>query len=302
MLNSLFVFFTSFLFKPVLNDAPEPLQISFQDSASPGLEGIVDLHDSIFFYLIVISVGVFWVLGSILINFNSNKSPIIYKYLNHGTLIELIWTITPALVLIAIAFPSFKLLYMLDEVISPAMTIKVAGHQWYWSYEYSDFIREGNEAIEFDSYMIPESDLELGQLRLLDVDNRLVIPVDTHIRFVVTGTDVIHDFAVPSLGIKIDAVPGRLNQTSAIAKRTGIFYGQCSEICGTYHGFMPSVVEAVETENFLVWLDQASLSPLFFITPFLFLLNKDNIIMYIINNYLVISLSAIIFFLFFLFY
>jgi cytochrome c oxidase subunit 2 len=124
------------------------------------------------------------------------------------TLIELIWTITPALVLIAIAFPSFKLLYMLDEVISPTMTIKVAGHQWYWSYEYSDFINEDGEAIEYDSYMVPDSDLEDGQLRLLDVDNRVIVPVDTHIRFIVTATDVIHDFAVPSLGLKIDAVPG----------------------------------------------------------------------------------------------
>lgn len=156
----------------------------------------------------------------------------------------------------AIAFPSFRLLYMLDEVISPAITIKVAGHQWYWSYEYSDFIREDGEAIEFDSYMIPESDLELGQFRLLDVDNRIVLPVDTHVRFIVTGTDVIHDFAVPSLGLKIDAVPGRLNQTSVIVIRAGTFYGQCSEICGTYHAFMPVVLRATDQEGFLVWLEQ----------------------------------------------
>ena len=147
---------------------------------------------------------------------------------------------------------------MLDEVISPAMTIKVAGHQWYWSYEYSDFVREDNEPIEFDSYMIPESDLEVGQLRLLDVDNRVIVPVDTHIRFIVTGTDVIHDFAIPALGLKIDAVPGRLNQTSVIIRRAGVYYGQCSEICGTYHGFMPSVVQGVEVENFLVWLEQVN--------------------------------------------
>jgi len=242
---------------PIFNDAPEPWQIGFQDGASPGFEGIVDLHDSIFFYLVVISIGVFWILGSVIRNFNINNSPIVYKYSNHGTLIELIWTITPALILIAIAFPSFKLLYMLDEVISPAMTIKVAGHQWYWSYEYSDFINEEGESIEFDSYMVPDSDLELGQLRLLDVDNRVVVPVDTHIRFLVTGTDVIHDFAIPSLGLKIDAVPGRLNQTSVIIRRAGSYFGQCSEICGAYHGFMPSVIEAVGLENFLVWLDQA---------------------------------------------
>ncbi|KAH0446767.1 hypothetical protein IEQ34_024393 [Dendrobium chrysotoxum] len=147
-----------------------------------------------------------------------------------------------ALVLIAIAFPSFKLLYLMDEVLSPSMTVKVAGHQWYWSYEDSDFL---NESIEFDSYMVPETDLEDGQLRLLDVDNRVVVPIDTHIRFLFTGADVIHDFAVPSLGLKIDAVPGRLNQTSVLIEREGVFYGQCSEICGVYHGFMPIAVEAI---------------------------------------------------------
>lgn len=241
--------------QPIYNDAPEPWQIGFQDGASPGFEGITELHDSIFFFLVVISVGVFWALGSVMINFNSTSSPIAYKYANHGTLIELIWTITPALILIAIAFPSFKLLYMLDEVISPTMTIKVAGHQWYWSYEYSDFINEDGEAIEYDSYMVPDSDLEDGQLRLLEVDNRVIVPVDTHIRFIVTATDVIHDFAVPSLGLKIDAVPGRLNQTSVLVQREGVFYGQCSEICGVYHGFMPVVIEAVSLEKYLVWLD-----------------------------------------------
>jgi cytochrome c oxidase subunit 2 len=146
---------------------------------------------------------------------------------------------------------------MLDEVISPAMTIKVVGHQWYWSYEYSDFISKDGEAIEFDSYMVPESDLELGQLRLLEVDNKVIIPVDTHIRFIVTGTDVIHAFTSPSLGLKIDAVPGRLNQTSVIVDRELTSYGQCSEICGIYHGFMPSVIKAVSQEEFLVWLENA---------------------------------------------
>ena len=224
------------IFKIIFNDAPQPWQIGFQDSAAPGFTGIVELHNTIFFYLVVISVGVFWVLGSIIYYYNSNKSPIVHKYLNHGTLIELIWTITPALVLIAIAFPSFRLLYLLDEVISPTITIKVVGHQWYWSYEYSDYVNESGESIEFDSYMIPESDLELGQFRLLDVDNKVIVPVDTHIRLIITGADVIHSWAVPSLGIKIDAVPGRLNQTSILAERTGVFYGQCSEICGVWHG------------------------------------------------------------------
>lgn len=236
-------------------DAPEPWQLGFQDGATPTYEGITELHNSIFFYLVVIFIGVTWAIGSIIVNFSQNKNPIVYKYLNHGTTIELIWTITPAFVLIAIAFPSFKLLYLMDEVISPSMTIKAVGHQWYWSYEYSDFVNDENESIEFDSYMIPDSDLVDGQLRLLDVDNRVVVPVDTHIRFVVTGADVIHDFAVPALGLKIDCTPGRLNQTSVFIQRPGVFYGQCSELCGVYHGFIPIAIEAVSLDEYLTWLD-----------------------------------------------
>lgn len=247
-----------FVVKTLYNDSPEPWKIGFQDGASPTFEGITELHDSIFFYLIIIGIGVAWFLASVIINYNSNASPLSHKYYNHGTLIELVWTVTPAFILIAIAFPSFKLLYLMDEVISPSMTIKVVGHQWYWSYEYSDFVNEDGDSIEFDSYMIPDSDLEDGQLRLLEVDNRVVIPVDTHVRFVVSGGDVIHDFAVPALAIKIDATPGRLNQVSVIAQREGVFYGQCSELCGTYHAFMPIAVEAVSLDKYLVWLDSQS--------------------------------------------
>lgn len=254
------LFFSEFFstsLAPIFNDAPEPWQFGFQDGASPSHEGITELHDTIFFYLVVICFGVLWVLTSVILSFRTttNSEKMVYKYANHGTLIELIWTITPAFVLIAIAFPSFKLLYLMDEVISPSMTVKVAGHQWYWSVEYSDFINEDGESIEFDSYMVPETDLEDGQLRLLEVDNRIVVPVDTHIRFIVTGADVIHDFAVPSLGLKLDAVPGRLNQTSVLIEREGVFYGQCSEICGVYHGFMPIAVESVSPEKYLSWID-----------------------------------------------
>lgn len=241
----------SYIFKTMYCDAPEPWQIGFQDGATPTFEGITELHNAIFFYLVVILVGVVWVMGSVVANFSSSKSSIIYKYRNHGTLIELVWTITPAFILIAIAFPSFKLLYLMDEVISPTLTIKVVGHQWYWSYEYSDFVNDDGSSIEFDSYMIPETDLEDGQLRLLDVDNRVVVPVDTHIRFVVTGADVIHDFAVPALGLKIDCVPGRLNQTSVLIQREGVFYGQCSEICGILHSSMPIVIESVNIDKFV---------------------------------------------------
>lgn len=243
------------IFTPVLCDAAEPWQLGLQDNATPNAEGILELHDTILFYIIVVLTLVVWMLASTVLNFGDSKSQIAHKYSNHGTLIELIWTITPAFVLVAIAFPSFKLLYLMDEVISPSMTIKVAGHQWYWSYEYSDYITEDGESVEFDSYMVPETDLEVGQLRLLDVDNRVVVPVDTHIRFIVTGQDVIHSFAVPSLGIKVDAIPGRLNQTSVLIQRDGVYYGQCSEICGVYHGFMPCVIEAVPMEKYITWLD-----------------------------------------------
>lgn len=246
------------IFNITHNDAAQPWQLGFQDSAAPGFSGIDTLHETIGFYLILISITVFWVLFNIIYYYNNNKNPISYKYFTHGSVIEFVWTIIPALILLAIAGPSFELLYIMDEVLSPTLTIKVVGHQWYWSYEYSDFITESGDAIDFDSYMIPESDLELGQFRLLDVDNRLIIPVDCHIRLIVTGADVIHSFAVPSLGLKLDCVPGRLNQVSFIAERIGTFYGQCSEICGVWHGFMPICVEAVSDNDFLIWLDSQS--------------------------------------------
>ena len=243
------------MFRTVWCDAPTAWQLSFQDCASPTHEGIVVLHDTICFYLVLVSFLVFWVLGSVVINYNSNVNNIAMKYSSHGTLIELIWTITPALILILIAFPSFKLLYLIDEVISPTLTVKAIGNQWFWSYELSDFINEDGDSIEFDSYTIPTSDLEEGQFRLLDVDNRLLVPVNTHVRYIVGSNDVIHDWAVPSLGIKIDANPGRLNQTSDIAEREGVFYGQCSELCGVAHNSISIVVEAVSLERYLEWLN-----------------------------------------------
>jgi cytochrome c oxidase subunit 2 len=152
-----------------------------------------------------------------------------------------------------VALPSFALLYSIDEVIDPAVTIKVVGHQWYWSYEYSDFEAQLG-TINFDSYMIPEDELEMGELRLLEVDNRIVLPVNTHIRVLVTAADVLHSWAAPSLGVKMDACPGRLNQTSLFILREGVFYGQCSEICGVGHGNMPIVVEAVALDKYISWL------------------------------------------------
>jgi cytochrome c oxidase subunit II len=237
-------------------DIPMPWGIYFQDSATPQMEGLVELHDNIMYYLVIILFGVAWIMLSIVRNFIQTKSPISHKYLNHGTLIELIWTITPALILILIAFPSFKLLYLMDEVNDSSMSVLAEGHQWYWSYQYPDFLNVEEEFIEFDSYLVPESDLEEGTLRMLEVDNRVILPELTHVRFIVTSGDVIHSFAVPALGIKTDAYPGRLNQVSIFINREGVFYGQCSEICGILHSSMPIVIESVSLEKFLTWLEE----------------------------------------------
>ena len=235
------------------NDAPRAWGVYFQDCATPQMEALIELHDYIMFYLIIILLAVGWILLSIIRNYVRNK--ISNKYGNHGTLIELVWTITPAIILILIAFPSFKLLYLMDEITDPNMTILAEGHQWYWSYQYPDFLNNENEYLEFDSYLVPESDLQEGALRMLEVDNRLIVPELTHIRFIVNSGDVIHSFACPSLGIKCDAYPGRLNQLSILINRQGTFYGQCSEICGILHSSMPIVIESVSIEKYLAWLE-----------------------------------------------
>ena len=237
-------------------DAPLPWGIYFQDSATPQMEALIELHDNIMYFLIIILFSVGWVLFSIIKNYNSNNSPISHKYLNHGTIIELIWTISPAIILIFIALPSFMLLYLMDDFGNTAISIIAEGHQWYWSYQYSDLFNLDDDIIEFDSYIVPESDLEEGRLRMLEVDNRIIIPELTHIRFIMTSGDVIHAFACNSLGIKGDAYPGRLNQASVFVNREGVFYGQCSEICGILHSSMPIVIESVSLEKFLTWLDE----------------------------------------------
>jgi cytochrome c oxidase subunit 2 len=237
-------------------DVPTPWGLYFQDSATPQMEALEELHDNIFFYLAIILFGVGWILLSIIRTYSHEKSPISRKYVRHGTLIELIWTITPAIILILIAFPSFKLLYLMDEITDPAMVVIAEGHQWYWSYQYPDFLSSDDETIEFDSYLVPESDLEEGNLRMLEVDNRVILPELTHVRFIVTAADVIHSFACPALGIKCDAYPGRLNQMSVLVNREGTFYGQCSEICGILHTSMPIVIESVSIEKFLAWLEE----------------------------------------------
>lgn len=235
-------------------DVPTPWGMRLQDAATPNQEGIHELYDHIMYYLALILGLVSYILFVIIRDFKSNAFA--YKYLKHGQTLEIIWTIFPAVILLLIAFPSFILLYLSDEVLTPAMTIKVVGLQWYWKYEYSDFVSDTGETVEYESYVIPEDMLEEGQLRLLDTDTSIVVPVDTHIRFVVTANDVIHSFAIPSLGIKVDATPGRLNQVSALVQRTGVFYGQCSELCGVNHGLMPIKLECVSINDFVEWLGE----------------------------------------------
>jgi len=238
-------------------DVAQNYQIGLQDPASSTVEGMIYFYDYITLFLIIIGVFVFWMLVQVFIRFNKEsheKSEIF----THSSLLEIIWTILPALILVLMAIPSFALLYSLDELINPEMTLKIVGHQWYWSYEYSDSFKSNvnNRGYGFDSYMIPESDLSpRGAFRLLETDHKVVLPVKTHIRLLVTAADVLHSWAVPSFGIKIDACPGRLSQGSLFIKREGFFYGQCSEICGINHGFMPIVVRSVQPEQYLSWLD-----------------------------------------------
>jgi len=234
-------------------DAPSDWQLLFQDPATPLAAGVHNLHHDLMFFLCFLAGFVCWMLFRTVFHFTAEKSPNPSRTV-HGTTLEIIWTITPSIILMVIAVPSFALLYSLEELIDPAITVKVIGHQWYWSYEYSDYVGEDGESIAFDSYMVPEDELEPGQLRLLEVDNRIVLPTNTHVRFLVTAADVIHCFAVPSLGLKVDAMPGRLNQTTAFIQRPGVFYGQCSEICGVNHGFMPIVVEAVSLDQYVEWV------------------------------------------------
>lgn len=233
-------------------DTPIPWGLYFQDSSSPQMEAIIELHNYIMYFLIGILLSVLWIIDAITVNFTKNVFSNIY--LVHGTLIELIWTVTPALILILIAFPSFKLLYISDDVTDPDMTLKVEGHQWYWSYEYGDFINSEEDYIQFDSYMIGEDELDKGRLRMLEVDNRIILPELTHTKFTISSTDVIHSLATPSLGIKCDAYPYKTNQISVYSNREGTYYGQCSEICGILHSSMPIVIQSVSLEKFLIFL------------------------------------------------
>jgi cytochrome c oxidase subunit 2 len=234
-------------------DAPESFQYGFQDPATPVMIGLINLHHDIMFLIILIMVSVSWVLARATNGFLEEKNSVPVNIV-HASTLEVVWTIVPGLVLMVIAIPSFALLYAADELVDPAMTIKVVGHQWYWSYEYSDYETDDGDSLNFDSYIVQEDDLTVGSLRLLEVDNRVVVPTNTHVRVIVTAADVLHCWAVPSFGFKIDACPGRLNQSSIFVQREGVYYGQCSEICGVNHGFMPIVVEAVSLDNYVSWI------------------------------------------------
>ena len=246
----------------VYSDAAESWQLGLQDPASPAVEGMIFFHNYLCFFLLIIGVFVFWMMYKVVVGFDGKsfdgeystyvKEP---QRFTHSTLLEIVWTIIPAIILILIAVPSFALLYSLDEILDPQITLKIVGHQWYWSYEYSDYLTNiSDEGFGFDSYLLSVDDLTPGAFRLLEVDNRVVLPVNTHIRLLVSAADVLHSWSVPSFGIKVDACPGRLSQASLFLKREGVFYGQCSEICGINHGFMPIVVKSVSISEYLAWL------------------------------------------------
>nr|YP_010432107.1 cytochrome c oxidase subunit II [Winthemia sumatrana]USW04704.1 cytochrome c oxidase subunit II [Winthemia sumatrana] len=218
--------------------------LGLQDSSSPLMEQLIFFHDHTLLILIMITILVGYLMFMLFFNKYVNR------YLLHGQTIEIIWTILPAIILLFIAFPSLRLLYLLDEINEPLITLKAIGHQWYWSYEYSDFTN-----IEFDSFMIPTNELMNNNFRLLDVDNRIILPMNSQIRILVTAADVIHSWTIPSLGVKVDGTPGRLNQINFLINRPGLFYGQCSEICGANHSFMPIVIESIPMNYFIKWIN-----------------------------------------------
>nr|WRO45288.1 cytochrome c oxidase subunit II [Phyllothelys breve] len=217
--------------------------LSLQDCASPVMEQLMYFHDHSMFIITTIIFSV----GYMILSLMTNKY--MDRYVMDGQYLEIIWTILPATVLIFIAFPSLHILYLTDENTKPLLTLKTIGHQWYWSYEYSDFID-----VEFDSYMIPQNEMDLYNIRLLEVDNRTTLPMNIVTRMLITSEDVIHSWTIPSIGVKTDATPGRMNQTTFWFSRPGLFYGQCSEICGANHSFMPIVIESTSTNDFLNWI------------------------------------------------
>ena len=245
--------YTLFLLLPgsVLANQPKDWQLGFQKSASETMDDIVWFHDYMLLPVITaITVFVLFLIAYACIRFRASKNKEA-STTSHNTFIEVIWTLVPCLILIVLAVPSFKVLYSQDEIPKADVTIKAIGYQWYWGYEYPD------EKIIFDSYMIEEKDLKEGQPRLLSVDNEVYVPVNKVVKVMITANDVLHAWALPSFGVKRDAVPGRINETWFKADRTGTFYGQCSELCGIKHAFMPITVNVVTEEEYNQWLDKA---------------------------------------------
>nr|QOI74265.1 cytochrome c oxidase subunit II [Melanosuchus niger] len=225
------------------------MHLGFQDAMSPLMEELLYFHDHTMMILILISSLVFYTMSALLI------TKLHYSSTSDVQEIEVIWTVLPAIILFSIALPSLRTLYLMDETNNPCLTIKATGHQWYWSYEYTDF-----STLEFDSYMTPSQDLLPGHLRLLEVDHRMITPMNSTIRVLVTAEDVLHSWAIPSIGAKMDAIPGRLNQVMITLTNPGVFYGQCSEICGANHSFMPIVMETTPLNHFQLWLENHTTS------------------------------------------
>ena len=230
---------------------PSPWQVGLQQSASPVMDNIIWFHDFLLYIISGIAGFVLVLLVVVMVRFNARTNPSPSRT-THNTLIEIAWTLIPIVVLMVIAVPSFKLLFLQLNVPAADLTVKATGKQWYWSYSYPD-----NGQFEFDSLMLKEGERKEGQPRLLAVDNEMVVPVNKTVRVITTGSDVIHSFAVPSFGIKIDAVPGRINETWFTATREGVYYGQCSELCGKDHAFMPIAVRAVSEQAFSAWVEEA---------------------------------------------
>jgi cytochrome c oxidase subunit II len=229
---------------------PEPWQLGLQQGATPVMDNIIWFHDFLLYVVAAITLFVLALLVIVVVKFNAKSNPVPSRT-THNTLIEVVWTIVPVLILVSIAVPSFRLLFLQLDIPPADLTVKATGKQWFWSYSYPD------AKFEFDSVMLQDKDRKAEQPRLLSVDNELVVPVNKVVRVLTTGADVIHSFAVPSFGIKIDAVPGRVNETWFKAEREGMYYGQCSELCGRDHAFMPIAVRVVSEKDYTAWLDQA---------------------------------------------
>ena len=232
-------------------DQPEPWQMGFQPAATPVMEQIHTFHELLLYILVAITIFVLALLVYVSVRFNEKANPIPSKT-THNTLLEVAWTVIPIVILVVISVTSLKLLYFMDKTHNPEMTLKVTGHQWYWQYEYPD-----NGGFTFDSFMVADDELQEGQPRLLTVDEEVVLPINTDIRILVASDDVIHNWSVPSFGIKIDLLPGRINETWVRITREGIFKGQCSELCGVNHGFMPISVRAISKEAYKAWVKEA---------------------------------------------